>query len=76
MKTKQKLIAALKIWAVIYPSITIFHLLFGEMLAGMPLAIRTLILTAVLVPWMVFAGMPLLERALRIFTAGAGKNKD
>ena len=30
MKTKMKLMASLKIWAVIYPSITLFLFLFGE----------------------------------------------
>ncbi len=62
---KAKLMAALKIWAVIYPSITIFLTLFGETLAVFPLAIRTLILTLILVPWMVFVGVPLVEMLMK-----------
>lgn len=68
MKTKMKLMMALKIWAVIYPSITLFLFLFGEPLSIFPLYIRTLILTATLVPWMVFAGLPLLDKAIQIIT--------
>ncbi|MBO9701137.1 MAG: hypothetical protein J7604_13075 [Sporocytophaga sp.] len=59
---------ALKIWAVIYPSITIFLLLFGEHISVFPLYIRTLILTVTLVPWMVFAGLPLLDKAIQYLT--------
>lgn len=65
MKLKFKLFAALKIWLVIYPSITLFLFFFGQSLSSLPLFIRTLILTAALVPWMVFAGMPLLEKVFR-----------
>lgn len=72
MKTKMKLMMALKIWAVIYPSITIFLFLFGEALSIFPLYVRTLILTATLVPWMVFAGLPLLDKAIQSLT---GNNK-
>jgi antibiotic biosynthesis monooxygenase (ABM) superfamily enzyme len=69
MKLKGKLIAALKIWAVIYPSITIFLFLFSEHLAGLELYQRTFVLTLVLVPWMVFAGLPALEGLLRLKTS-------
>src|SRR5688500_12105401 len=58
MKTKMKLIASLKIWAVIYPSITLFLYLFGEALSVLPLYQRTFLLTISLVPWIVFAGVP------------------
>jgi antibiotic biosynthesis monooxygenase (ABM) superfamily enzyme len=62
---KARLIASLKIWAVIYPSITAFLFLFGEHLSLLPLYIRTLVLTVSLVPWMVFIGLPLLELVIR-----------
>ncbi|GAA4734926.1 hypothetical protein [Flavisolibacter ginsenosidimutans] len=65
MKTKSKLIASLKIWTVIYPSITLFLYLFAELLSPFPLYIRTLILTLVLVPWIVFAGVPLIDVIVR-----------
>lgn len=61
MNQKLKFIAALKIWLVIYPSITLFLFLFGESLAALPLYGRNFILTIILVPWTVFAGLPLLD---------------
>jgi antibiotic biosynthesis monooxygenase (ABM) superfamily enzyme len=67
MKTKMKLIASLKIWAVIYPSITLFLYLFGEPLSVLPLYQRTLLLTLSLVPWIVFIGVPLVDLMIRMF---------
>ncbi|RZM03950.1 MAG: hypothetical protein EOO88_56230 [Pedobacter sp.] len=61
MKTKIKLIASLKIWLVIYPSITLFFYLFGQSLARLPMYQRTFLLTVSLVPWVVFVGVPLLD---------------
>lgn len=66
MKTKLKLIASVKIWMVIYPSITLFLYLFGEQLSAMPLYLRTLILTLSLVPWIVFAGVPFVDYIIRL----------
>ncbi|MEO6150298.1 MAG: hypothetical protein ABIP28_09060 [Mucilaginibacter sp.] len=61
MTTKNKLMAALKIWLVIYPSITLLFYLFGQPLGVLPIYQRTLILTIVLVPWIIFAGLPLVN---------------
>lgn len=61
MKTKARLLMSLKIWMVIYPSITLFLFLFGQHLSGLPLYQRTFILTISLVPWMMFIGVPLLD---------------
>ena len=69
MKTKMKLIASLKIWVVIYPSITLFYWLFGQHLATMPLYQRTFLLTISLVPWMMFVGVPLVDSAIKIMSA-------
>jgi len=69
MKTKMKLIASLKIWVVIYPSITLFLYLFGEPLSMMPLYQRTFLLTVALAPWIVFAGVPFVDSLLRHFAA-------
>ena len=66
MKFKLKLIAALKIWLVIYPSITLLLFVFGDKLAVMPLYQRTFLLTITLVPWMVFIGVPFLESMIRL----------
>ena len=65
MKTKMKLIAAFKIWVVIYPSITLFYYLFGQQLAVMPLYQRTFLLTISLVPLIVFVGVPFVDSLIR-----------
>lgn len=68
MKTKMKLIASLKIWMVIYPSITLFLYLFGETLSPLPIYQRTFVLTLSLVPWMVFIGVPFVDSIIRWVT--------
>lgn len=68
MNAKARLFMALKIWTVIYPSITVFYLLFGKHLATIPLYQRTFILTAVLVPWMMFIGVPMLDLLITRFS--------
>ncbi len=68
MKTKAKLIASLRIWVVIYPSITLFLYLFGEKLSVLPLYQRTLLLTLSLVPWVVFIGMPVVDSIIRLIS--------
>ncbi|WP_341908427.1 hypothetical protein [Fluviicola taffensis] len=65
MKIKARLIMALKIWIVIYPSITLFLFLLGKPLSGLPLYQRTFLLTITLVPWIVFVGVPLLDALLK-----------
>ncbi|WP_159468339.1 hypothetical protein [Dyadobacter sp. 3J3] len=68
MTTKIKLIASLKIWVVIYPSITLFLYFLGEPLSVLPLYQRTLILTISLVPWITFVGLPLVNRLVDLTT--------
>lgn len=68
MKTKMKLIGSLKIWVVIYPSITLFLYLFGDTLSVLPLYQRTFLLTLSLVPWIVFVGVPFLESIIRLIS--------
>ena len=65
MKTKARLFMSLKIWAVIYPSITLFLFFFGQPLSALPLYQRTFILTISLVPWMMFIGVPLLDMLIK-----------
>lgn len=65
MKTKVKLLASLKIWIAIYPSITAFLFLFGNQLDTLPLYLRTLVLTIVLVPWIVFVGVPFIDTLMK-----------
>jgi antibiotic biosynthesis monooxygenase (ABM) superfamily enzyme len=76
MKTKMKLIASLKIWIVIYPSITLFLYLFGDSLSVLPLYQRTFLLTLTLVPWVVFVGVPLLDSLLRLVSPRGEENKN
>ena len=65
MKTKMKLITSLKIWLVIYPSITAFYWLFGQQLSALPLYQRTFLLTVSLVPWMLFVGVPFVDSIIK-----------
>lgn len=74
MKTKMKIIASLKIWVVIYPSITLYLYLFGEHLSVLPLYQRTCILTLTLVPWIVFVGMPFVDFILQIISPKKNEN--
>jgi antibiotic biosynthesis monooxygenase (ABM) superfamily enzyme len=73
MKMKMKLIASLKIWVVIYPSITFFLYLFGKTLSVLPLYQRTCILTLSLVPWIVFVGVPGVDLIIHMFSSKIDK---
>lgn len=75
MKTKARLIASLKIWVVIYPSITLFYYLFGKQLSILPLYQRTFLLTLTLVPWIVFIGVPLVDFIIRLFASENNKQQ-
>lgn len=65
MKPPPKWKTAILIWLAIYPSITLFLLLAGKQLMLLPLPLRTLVLTAVLVPLMVFILLPFLQRTFK-----------
>lgn len=69
MTIRNKIIASLKIWVVIYPSITLFLYFLGEPLSALPLYQRTLILTILLVPWIVFVGLPAVNSFLGLLSA-------
>ncbi|MFC0772630.1 hypothetical protein [Terrimonas alba] len=69
MKMKARLIASLKIWIAIYPSITLFLYTFGEALSVLPLYQRTLLLTLSLVPWIVFVGVPFVDAIIRLISS-------
>jgi antibiotic biosynthesis monooxygenase (ABM) superfamily enzyme len=55
---------ALLVWLAIYPTITLLLELGGPVINDWPLPLRTLALTAVAVPLMVFVLLPALQRAL------------
>lgn len=60
---------AILIWLAIYPSINILFWLLGDWLMTIPMLLRTLILTGILVPLMVFVLLPLLTRWFRTWLA-------
>ena len=55
---------AVVIWLAIYPTITVLLALIGPHTADWPLPLRTLVLTAIAVPLMVFVLLPRLQRVL------------
>jgi antibiotic biosynthesis monooxygenase (ABM) superfamily enzyme len=55
---------AVMIWLGIYPTITLALWLLGPFLAPLPLPLKTLCLTLVVVPTMVFGVLPLLQKIL------------
>lgn len=74
MKTKMKLIASLKIWVVIYPSITFAIYLLDKANVDLPLYLKTLALTIVLVPWIIFVGVPFVDYLIKMIHAKENKN--
>lgn len=56
---------AIMIWIAIYPTITLFFILFGEYLLMVnPLPLRTLAITVIIVPLMVFLIIPFLQKLM------------
>ena len=52
------------VWLAIYPSITLILWLVGPKMQSWPLAVRTLVITAGVVPLMVFVLIPGFQRLL------------
>lgn len=55
---------AIVVWLAIYPTITIILLALGPRLEALPIPLRTLALTLLLVPLMVYVLVPTLNRLL------------
>jgi antibiotic biosynthesis monooxygenase (ABM) superfamily enzyme len=55
---------AVIVWIAIFPSITLLQLLIGKQLLELPIPLRSLILTVILVPLMVFVLLPILRKFL------------
>jgi antibiotic biosynthesis monooxygenase (ABM) superfamily enzyme len=64
MKNPPKWKFAIMVWIAIYPSITLVQFLIGDSLLELPVPIRSLILTLILVPLMVFVLLPGLRKIL------------
>lgn len=62
MKPPKKWKFALMVWIAIYPAITLASYLLGDSIKDLVLPIRTLIMTAILVPLMVYVLLPLLRK--------------
>ncbi|TDN91527.1 hypothetical protein [Microbacterium sp. BK668] len=60
---------ALMIWIAVFPTLTILNLLVGDLLAPLPMIVRTLILVTVAVPIVIYALMPRLHRVRRALFA-------
>ena len=59
-----RLRAVLTTWAAAWPAITLLSLLLQEPTRDWPLALRTLLLTGLMVPAMVLCLVPLLNRLM------------
>ncbi len=66
MQPPKKWKMAIVIWMAIYPSVTLMFFLFGKQLSQInPMPLRTLLLTGVLVPLMVFVLLPILQKLFK-----------
>jgi antibiotic biosynthesis monooxygenase (ABM) superfamily enzyme len=62
MKQVKKWKMALLVWSIIYPTITAITLLLGSWLITLPVYVRTFVMSAILVPFMIFVAMPFLTK--------------
>lgn len=56
---------AILIWIAIYPTINLLFWILGDTLNALPMYLRTLILTLLLVPLMVYVLLPLLNKIFK-----------
>ena len=64
MKQPPKWKFAIMVWLAIYPTITLVSFLIGDIIKSWPLPFKTLLMTGILVPLMVFVLLPLLRKIL------------
>lgn len=57
-------------WIGVYPLLTLTLAVLGPMMEGWPLPLRTLLVTALLVPVLVWGIFPLLNRIFRSWVFG------
>jgi len=65
MKQPPKWKFAVMVWLAIYPTITLVTFIIGDSIQKFPLPIKTLIMTGILVPLMIFVLLPLLRKLLK-----------
>ncbi|MFJ9843712.1 hypothetical protein ACIRYZ_25300 [Kitasatospora sp. NPDC101155] len=66
---------ALLTWLAVYPTITAAFVLLGPYLGHLPLPLRTLVMTALVVPVVSYALMPLLLKAETKFARRHGRRR-
>jgi uncharacterized protein len=66
---------AVIIWLAIYPALTITLVLLSPLLAPLPLVLRTLVVTALLVPIMVYVLLPAMQRLFAAWLAPGGATR-
>jgi antibiotic biosynthesis monooxygenase (ABM) superfamily enzyme len=64
MKQPPKWKFAVMVWLAIYPTITFVSYLIGDVIKEWPLPLKTLLMTGILVPTMVFVLLPILRKLL------------
>lgn len=64
MKQPPKWKFAIMVWLAIYPTITLVGFLIGDLIKNWPLPLKSLLMTGILVPLMVFILLPLLRKLL------------
>jgi len=60
---------ALMIWIAVFPTLTVLNLVLGDLLAPLPVIVRTLVLVTIAVPIVIYAAMPQLHRIRRSMIA-------
>jgi antibiotic biosynthesis monooxygenase (ABM) superfamily enzyme len=64
MKQPPKWKFAIMVWLAIYPTITLVSYIIGDAIKSWPLPLKTLLMTGILVPLMVFILLPFLRKLL------------
>jgi antibiotic biosynthesis monooxygenase (ABM) superfamily enzyme len=62
MKQPNKFKMALLVWCAIYPTVTAIFFVLGDFLATIHPMLRTLVVTVILVPLMVFVYLPSINK--------------
>lgn len=60
---------ALMIWIAVFPTLTVLNFLLADLLASLPMIVRTLVLVTIAVPIVIYAVMPRLHRIRRSLIA-------
>ena len=62
MKQTPKWKFSVMVWIAINPAITLLTYLISDKINNLPLPIKTLIMTGILVPLMIFVSLPILRK--------------